>query len=253
MHSPPSNRLGLTSEAKNIRRAKAGKQCCGFGSKTYGRIQKTKHFGSGSGSSSTSKQVGKYGIRNEFETILFLTVPLKTKKLEVAQTSPTFYKRRWKWAEICNPKDRDTQVKFMFKILEKIHAWYQTDADPDPNPTKSLVRKNSFRIQNTAVKRGKCLPLVIRGPGQILDGPRYGLELILEYVLLVHRVPDPHLPCTNGFSSSITIFMKIWISCSGSGFNWVTGSGFRQAKIVPSKWKSEEISCVKILNVLCGV
>ncbi len=37
------------------------------------------------------------------------------------------------------------------------------------------------------------LPLIIGGPGQILDRARDGLELILKYVLLVHRVPDPHL------------------------------------------------------------
>ena len=65
--------------------------------------------------------------------------------------------------------------------------------------------------------------MVIRGPGQILDGPGYGLELILEYVLLVHRVPDPHLPCTNGFSSSISNLVKIRISVEDPDFNRVSG------------------------------
>ena len=36
-------------------------------------------------------------------------------------------------------------------------------------------------------------PLVVAGPGQILDGPGDGLELVLEDVLLVDGVPDPHL------------------------------------------------------------
>ena len=36
-------------------------------------------------------------------------------------------------------------------------------------------------------------PLVITGPGQILDGAGDGLELVLEDVLLVDGVPDPDL------------------------------------------------------------
>ena len=36
-------------------------------------------------------------------------------------------------------------------------------------------------------------PLIVNGPSQVLDRPRDGLELILEDVLLVDRVPDPDL------------------------------------------------------------
>ena len=41
-------------------------------------------------------------------------------------------------------------------------------------------------------------PLIVAGPGQVLDGPRDGLELVLEDVLLVDRVPDPHLAALVG-------------------------------------------------------
>ena len=36
-------------------------------------------------------------------------------------------------------------------------------------------------------------PLVVAGPGQVLDGSGDGLELVLQDVLLVNGVPDPHL------------------------------------------------------------
>ena len=37
-------------------------------------------------------------------------------------------------------------------------------------------------------------PLVVAGPGQVLDRSGDGLELVLQDVLLVNGVPDPHLP-----------------------------------------------------------
>ena len=36
-------------------------------------------------------------------------------------------------------------------------------------------------------------PLVVAGPGQVLDGSGDGLELVLQDVLLVNGVPDPDL------------------------------------------------------------
>ena len=36
-------------------------------------------------------------------------------------------------------------------------------------------------------------PLVVAGPGQVLDGSGDWLELVLQDVLLVDGVPDPHL------------------------------------------------------------
>ena len=38
------------------------------------------------------------------------------------------------------------------------------------------------------------LPLIVAGPGQVLDRSGDWLELVLQYVLLVDGVPDPHLP-----------------------------------------------------------
>ena len=38
------------------------------------------------------------------------------------------------------------------------------------------------------------LPLIITGPRQVLDWSGDGLELVLQDVLLVDGVPDPHLP-----------------------------------------------------------
>ena len=37
-------------------------------------------------------------------------------------------------------------------------------------------------------------PLIVAGPGQVLDWSGDRLELVLQDVLLVDGVPDPHLP-----------------------------------------------------------
>ena len=37
-------------------------------------------------------------------------------------------------------------------------------------------------------------PLIVAGPGEVLDRSGDWLELVLQDVLLVDGVPDPHLP-----------------------------------------------------------
>jgi hypothetical protein len=50
---------------------------------------------------------------------------------------------------------------------------------------------------------------------------------------------------------SVIVYVAMFRIRIGSGFNWVSGSGTKQAEIGPKKGKNEEISCLKSLNVLC--